>query len=285
MPVKLNSTGGGSVTLTTPSTATDYTLTVPAVTGSALVSTSGASTSTTGIDFPSANTVSIKTNGTTAVTVDSSQNVGIGTSSPTARLQVSQTSADANCIIEAVTGGYAANITLLGNNATGSRFSYLTSKYGTTEQWSIGGGGVDGTIVFRTGSSVTERARIDSSGNVLVTGAGGLGYGTGSGGAVTQATSKSTSVTLNKASGQIVMNNAALAASTTVTFQLNNTVISGSDIVLVTLYDSVTTSGSYQVWATDTRSGNCQINLRNMTAGSLSNAVYLNFAVIKGVWS
>jgi hypothetical protein len=33
MPVKLNSTGGGSVTLTTPSTATDYTATFPAGTG------------------------------------------------------------------------------------------------------------------------------------------------------------------------------------------------------------------------------------------------------------
>jgi hypothetical protein len=33
MPVKLNSSGGGSVTLTTPSTATDYTATFPANTG------------------------------------------------------------------------------------------------------------------------------------------------------------------------------------------------------------------------------------------------------------
>jgi hypothetical protein len=33
MPVKLNSAGGGSVTLTTPSTASTYTLTLPAATG------------------------------------------------------------------------------------------------------------------------------------------------------------------------------------------------------------------------------------------------------------
>jgi hypothetical protein len=69
MPVKLNSSGGGSVTLTTPSTATDYTATFPANTGnvvttgsSAVVTpamltqpltqaTSQASTSGTSIDF------------------------------------------------------------------------------------------------------------------------------------------------------------------------------------------------------------------------------------------
>jgi hypothetical protein len=47
MPVKLNSSGGGSVTLTTPSTATDYTATFPAATGSVVLSnTSGTATVT-----------------------------------------------------------------------------------------------------------------------------------------------------------------------------------------------------------------------------------------------
>jgi hypothetical protein len=42
MPVKLNSTGGGSVTLTTPSTATDYTATFPAATGNVVTTGSSA---------------------------------------------------------------------------------------------------------------------------------------------------------------------------------------------------------------------------------------------------
>ena len=36
MPIKLNSTGGGSVTVTVPSTASTFTLTLPASTGTAL---------------------------------------------------------------------------------------------------------------------------------------------------------------------------------------------------------------------------------------------------------
>lgn len=49
----------------------------------------------------------------------------------------------------------------------------------------------------------------------VVDGTGGIGYQTGSGGTVTQATSKSTAVTLNKLSGRITLNAEALAAGAT----------------------------------------------------------------------
>lgn len=42
MPVKLNSTGGGSVTLTTPATASDFTATFPAATGNVVTTGSSA---------------------------------------------------------------------------------------------------------------------------------------------------------------------------------------------------------------------------------------------------
>lgn len=45
MPLKLNSPGGGSVTLDTPSTASTYTLTVPAITGTAVVTGSSGTVS------------------------------------------------------------------------------------------------------------------------------------------------------------------------------------------------------------------------------------------------
>jgi hypothetical protein len=47
MPVTLNSSGGGSVTLTTPSTASTFTATLPAVTGTLLTSVSPAITNPT----------------------------------------------------------------------------------------------------------------------------------------------------------------------------------------------------------------------------------------------
>jgi len=75
-------------------------------------------------------------------------------------------------------------------------------------------------VDFYTNS--VARMRIDSSGNILNTSSGGLGYGTGSGGTVTQATSKTTNVTLNKTNGKITMNNASLGAGASATFGLLN---------------------------------------------------------------
>ena len=131
-------------------------------------------------------------------------------------------------------------------------------------------------LTFYTGGS--ERMRIDSSGNVLVTGSGGLGYGTGSGGIVTQLTSKSTAVTLNKPSGRIIMNGAALAAGATVTFVLNNSLIGESDIVTVECYNNGYTKA--EVFTTIV--GAAYIHVTNISASSQSLATDINFTVIKG---
>ena len=52
MPVKLNSTGGGSVTLTTPSTASDFTATFPANTGDVVTTGSSAAVTPTMLSQP-----------------------------------------------------------------------------------------------------------------------------------------------------------------------------------------------------------------------------------------
>ena len=118
--------------------------------------------------------------------------------------------------------------------------------------------------------------------NVLATST--LGYTTGSGGTVTQATSKSTAVTLNKINGEIVMNAAQLNATTTVSFTLNNSTIAATDVVVVNIA-SVGTVGSYLVTVSAVAAGSCSISVRNITSGNLSQGIKLNFAVIKAVAS
>ena len=106
-----------------------------------------------------------------------------------------------------------------------------------------------------------------------------LGYTTFAQGSVTQATNKGTAVTLNKSAGRITMNNAALGATTNVSFTFNNDNLSVNDILVVQL-STGNTANSYQVWVDSLAAGSAVIVLRNTTAGSLSEAVVINFAVI-----
>lgn len=106
-----------------------------------------------------------------------------------------------------------------------------------------------------------------------------LGYTANGQGTVTQATSKSTAVTLNKPAGQITMNNAALGAATNVTFTLNNTLISANDILILNV-SSGATAGAYNCWVSGLSAGAATITVRNISAGSLSEAVVINFALI-----
>lgn len=112
--------------------------------------------------------------------------------------------------------------------------------------------------------------------------AGTFGYGgTGTGGSVTQITSKATGVTLSKACGAITMNNAALAAATIVSFTLTNTLIAAGDVLILN-HISGGTVGSYTLNA-QCAAGSATINIRNNTAGSLGEAVVIQFALVKAV--
>jgi hypothetical protein len=111
-----------------------------------------------------------------------------------------------------------------------------------------------------------------------------VGYATGTGGAVTQATNKSTGVTLNNRCGQITMNNAALAAAAEVSFTLTNSFVAAADVVVICIASGAT-AGAYNVQVDAVAAGSCRISLGNMNASSRSEAVVLNFVVIKGAVS
>jgi len=111
--------------------------TINASTSSGLVSTAD----TSGV-------LQLQTAGTTAVSIDASQNVGIGTTSPSGTNGA----------------GYASKLTLAATNAA------LNIKSASNTDFYIGATG--GSLVFYDNLNSVERARIDSSGN--------LGIGTSS---------------------------------------------------------------------------------------------------------
>jgi hypothetical protein len=107
-----------------------------------------------------------------------------------------------------------------------------------------------------------------------------LGYTAAAQGTVTQLTDKSTAVTLNKSAGRITMNNASLNTATNATFTLNNSFISANDTVVLTISGGQTTAGSYNVFANSLGAGTVSITLRNISGGTLSEAVVINFAIL-----
>ena len=107
-----------------------------------------------------------------------------------------------------------------------------------------------------------------------------LGYSAAAQGTVTQLVSKSTAVTLDKSAGRITMFNTLLNTATNATFTLNNSTISENDTVILTISGGQATPGSYNVFANGLAAGSVSISLRNISGGSLSEAVVINFCVI-----
>lgn len=130
--------------------------------------------------------------------------------------------------------------------------------------------------------AITSTGTISSTGTVsaaFITSSGDISYALAAQGTVTQLTDKSTGVTLSKSAGQIVMNAAALAAATNVTFTLTNTLLSVRDIIILNVAAGAT-AGAYNCWISSTSAGSCTITVRNISAGSLSEAITINFAII-----
>ena len=150
----------------------------------------------------------------------------------------------------------------------------------TASSLTVSGATSTGSLVV---SGATSTAAITSSSTILANGnSSKIGYNTGAGGTITQgAGAKTNSVTLNRPTGIIVTDNAALAGDTAVTFNLSNSVIEATDIVVVS-HISGGTLGSYN-FAVAPAASNANIVIRNITAASLSEALTLRFIVIKSV--
>ena len=104
--------------------------------------------------------LNLQTASTTAVTINASQNVGIGTTSPTNRLDVSGAIR--------VNNGGSANYLIFDGGTT----SQLQQNSNTLFFNVNADSATNGSFIWRSSSSNTERMRIDSSGNVLVGNAG-----------------------------------------------------------------------------------------------------------------
>jgi hypothetical protein len=167
-----NASGTGEFVIAAPNSNTNRTLTLPDATGT--LNTSGAvnevpagsasapslyptGDTNTGIFFPAADTIGFAEGGEEAMRIDSSGNVGIGVTSITA-----------STALQVNAGGKNLGIAVGSSTTPIAGFNYYSgnspNRFGIVS-------GIDG-LLFQTGSvdisSGTERARINSDGDLLV---------------------------------------------------------------------------------------------------------------------
>jgi hypothetical protein len=106
----------------------------------------------------------------------------------------------------------------------------------------------------------------------------GIGYATGAGSTVTQATSRSQPVTINRLCGSITMVSAA-GQSSAVTFTVNNSTVAATDVIIVNQRSGTNT---YDLLVTAVAAGSFNITFRS-TGGTATDVPVINFAVIKAV--
>lgn len=194
------------------------------------------------------------------------------------------------------TGAAQADLTL---KTDAGKFKTYTIISGTSPRWVWGsdnaaesGGNAgcnffmyrysDAGALLGNPISISRATGLAAFEGVNVTSSGGLGYGTGSGGTVTQGSSsgKATAVTLNKTNGQIIMDGANLNAGATVGFVLNNSTLALNDTCIVSGRGATWGWANYHIWGVVT-AGALYVYVKNISANNLAEVVQINFAIIK----
>ena len=115
----------------------------------------------------------------------------------------------------------------------------------------------------------------------------GVGCRVGDGGAVTQATNRTTVVTLDKVSGAITTNNASLAAEATADFVVTNSKVELNDVVAISVRSGSNGGGTtVSVIGVAAGSFTLRVHNGNVAAGTAeTGAIIINFVVLKGASS
>lgn len=264
---------------------------------------------TNGVYLPAANTVGIATNSAYAFGIDSAGRVGLG-ALPTAGVSIymaksltgsansygiynlSTVQSDVTSIASGFTSAMttAASATpaamrhffalkpsaFVGVPAAQAGFFADASLVGATNNFGFYSNipaGAGGQYGFYGAGDAPNRF----VGETLVVGPAGLGYGTGAGGTVTQATSRTTGVTLNKPTGAITLVSAA-GSATPASFTVTNSLVVATDCIVL---NQKLGTDKYILLVTNVAAGSFQITAYT-TGGTTTEQPVFNFAIAKG---
>jgi hypothetical protein len=244
---------------------------------------------------------------TDLVAITDSGVVSIGTASPSggAKLNVEgTTNSGLYSVNRNLSTGTAATAYFISDTSSGytsfAGFGARSSGYSASGMLDASGGsaftvGLSGGLGIMTldnapvklGVNNTECIRLDTSGNTTfsigylkVSSTAGLGFATGAGGSVTQITSRTTGVTLNKSCGSITLVSAA-GTATWQTFTVTNSTVAATDTIVL---NQSSGTDLYMLSVTNVAAGSFKMSFAT-TGGTTTEQPVFNFSVIKAVTS
>lgn len=235
----------------------------------------------------SASVDNIRLDGNTISTLDANGNLVLapnGTGSVTAS-KVDITGGTITGITNLVaTGGTISGVTFTGS------FTGLTLIESTTFATSAAAAGcnLNGSTLAADGTDTNININITPKGTGQTLSSGKMGYPTGTGGTVTQATSRTTGVTLNKITGEIVLVAGTIAGHDADEFTLTNSNIEADDVLILSIKSGVAagTRKYYQTNVVSTSAGSCVISIGNIDNAAIpssgTDAPVIQFVVLKG---
>lgn len=181
--------------------------------------------------------------------------------------------------------GFRAESSLTG---AANNYGFYSNLASAANRWNFFANGTANNAFngnSRFGGITAPVATVDVTGSVAATttilssgATSGVGYATGAGGAVTQATSRTTGVTLNKVCGAITLFSAA-GSTTYQTFTVTNSAVAATDTIIV---NQKSGTDLYEILVTAVAAGSFNISFRT-TGGTTTEQPVFNFAVIKAV--
>ena len=186
------------------------------------------------------------------------------------------------------TGAAVGQVFVDGGSGSGGG-PYIELRKNAATKWQLGtlsvaGGGTSDDLYLYSSPGAINPLTVNAttglatfSTGVLSKGIGGVGYTTGAGGTVTQATSRVTPVTINTITGAITLFSAAGSAAYN-GFVVNNSTVSANDVVILS---QKTGSNAYNFIPINVQAGQFSIYF-NSISGTATDSPVVNFAVIKG---
>ena len=173
----------------------------------------------------------------------------------------------------------------------GSKLHVVGTTNDTVYQYSVPSISFDLTGSLTLNGSATVAQDLVANGILsgqIVQATGSLGYPVGTGGAVTQLTSRTTGVTLNKITGAITLVAGSIGGHDADEFTLTNSTIGANDVVILVIKSGVdaATRKYYQVHTVTVAAGSCVISVGNIDNATIpaagTESPVIQFVVLKG---